>query len=77
MTRATTSRLSHSATLSIELGATGWILPSVFLLTRQVPLFLGHSGTNFGAGGWICTNYLVLTKHAHICMCFASLELTA
>ncbi len=43
MTGATIQCLSHSANPAIELGAAGWIPTSIDLLTRQVPLYVGHS----------------------------------
>ena len=43
MTGATIQCLSHSANPAIEFGAAGWIPTSMDLLTRQVPLYVGHS----------------------------------
>ena len=43
MTGATIQCLSHSANPAIEFGAAGWIPTSIDLLTRQVPLYVGHS----------------------------------
>ncbi len=43
MTGATIQCLNHSANPAIELGAAGWIPTSIDLLTRQVPLYVGHS----------------------------------
>jgi hypothetical protein len=43
VTGATIQCLSHSANPAIELGAAGWIPTSIDLLTRQVPLYVGHS----------------------------------
>ena len=43
MTGATIQCVSHSANPAIEFGAAGWIPTSIDLLTRQVPLYVGHS----------------------------------
>jgi hypothetical protein len=43
VTGATIQCLSHSANPAIEFGAAGWIPTSIDLLTRQVPLYVGHS----------------------------------
>ena len=43
MTGVTIQRLSHSANPAIEFEAAGWIHASIDLLTRQVPLYVGHS----------------------------------
>jgi hypothetical protein len=43
VTGATIQCLSHSANPAIEFGAAGWISTSIDLLTRQVPLYVGHS----------------------------------
>jgi hypothetical protein len=43
VTGATIQCLSHSANPAIEFGAAGWIPTSIDLLTRQVPLCVGHS----------------------------------
>ncbi len=49
VTGATIQCLSHSANPAIEFGAAGWIPTSMDLLTRQVPLYVGHSSKPFGA----------------------------
>ena len=46
MTGATIQCLSHSANPAIEFGAADWIPTSIDLLTRQVPLYVGHSSKN-------------------------------
>jgi hypothetical protein len=43
VTGFTFQRLNHSANPAIESGAAGWIPTSIVLLTRQAPLYLGHS----------------------------------
>jgi hypothetical protein len=43
VTGTTIQCLSHSANPAIEFGAAGWIPTSIDLLTRQVPLYVGHS----------------------------------
>jgi hypothetical protein len=43
VTGATIQCLNHSANPAIEFGAAGWIPTSIDLLTRQVPLYVGHS----------------------------------
>ena len=43
MTGVTIQRLSHSANPAIEFEAAGWIHASIDLLTRQAPLYVGHS----------------------------------